>query len=96
MQAALITGKELIEFVDFDDPSPEPEQIVVDITYCGICGTDIHSFQSDGAAWPSTCGHEWTGFVSKTGRSVDRLSEGDRVVIAATTAVWLCNCCHDC
>ena len=34
MQAALITGKELIEFVDFDDPSPEPEQIVVDITYC--------------------------------------------------------------
>ena len=32
MQAALITGKELIEFVDFDDPSPEPEQIVVDIT----------------------------------------------------------------
>ena len=52
MQAALITGKELIEFVYFDDPSPEPEQIVVDITYCGICGTDIHSFQSDGAAWP--------------------------------------------
>ena len=36
MQAALITGKELIEFVDFDDPSPEPEQIVVDITYCGF------------------------------------------------------------
>ena len=42
MQAALITGKELIEFVDFDEPSPEPEQIVIDITYCGICGTDIH------------------------------------------------------
>ena len=43
---ALITGKELIEFVDFDDPSPEPEQIVVDATYCGICGTNIHAFQA--------------------------------------------------
>ena len=94
MQAALITGKELIEFVDFDDPSPEPEQIVVDITYCGICGTDIHSFQSDGAAWPSTCGHEWTGFVSKTGSSVDRLSEGDRVVIAVPPSCGNCSACH--
>ena len=94
MQAALITGKELIEFVDFDDPSPEPEQIVVDITYCGICGTDIHSFQSDGAAWPSTCGHEWTGFVSMTGSSVDRLSEGDRVVIAVPPSCGNCSACH--
>ena len=94
MQAALITGKELIEFVDFDDPSPEPELIVVDITYCGICGTDIHSFQSDGAAWPSTCGHEWTGFVSKTGSSVDRLSEGDRVVIAVPPSCGNCSACH--
>ena len=94
MQAALITGKELIEFVDFDDTSPEPEQIVVDITYCGICGTDIHSFQSDGAAWPSTCGQEWTGFVSKTGSSVDRLSEGDRVVIAVPPSCGNCSACH--
>ena len=94
MQAALITGKELIEFVDFDDPSPEPEQIVVDITYCGICGTDIHAFQSDGAAWPSTCGHEWTGFVSKAGSSVNRLSEGDRVVIAVPPSCGNCSACH--
>ena len=94
MQAALITGKELIEFVDFDDPSPEPEQIVVDITYCGICGTDIHSLHSDGAAWPSTCGHEWTGFVSKTGSSVNRLSEGDRVVIAVPPSCGNCSACH--
>ena len=35
MQAALITGKGG-EFVDFDDPSPEPEQIVVDITIVGF------------------------------------------------------------
>tara|TARA_B100000965_G_scaffold372942_1_gene363004 strand:- start:138 stop:1163 length:1026 start_codon:yes stop_codon:yes gene_type:complete len=94
MQAALITGKELIEFVDFDDPSPGPEQIVVDITYCGVCGTDIHAFQSDGAAWPSTCGHEWTGFVSKAGSSVDRLSEGDRVVIAVPPSCGNCSACH--
>ena len=94
MQAALITGKELIEFVDFDDPSPETEQVVIDITYCGICGTDIHAFQSDGPAWPSTCGHEWTGFISKTGATVTRLSEGDRVVIAVPPSCGNCSACH--
>ncbi len=94
MQAALITGKETIEFVDFDEPSPESDQIVVDITYCGICGTDIHAYQSEGPAWPSTCGHEWTGRISKTGDSVKRFSDGDRVVIAVPPSCGQCSACH--
>ena len=94
MQAALITAKETIEFVDFDDPYPESDQIVVDITYCGICGTDIHAFQSEGPAWPSTCGHEWTGYVSKKGDAVNRLSDGDRVVIAVPPSCGQCSACH--
>lgn len=94
MKAALITDKETIEFVTFDDPSPAPDEVVVDITYCGICGTDIHAYQSPGAAWPSTCGHEWTGFVSKTGNSVKRLSDGDRVVIAVPPSCGQCSACH--
>ena len=48
MQAALITDKEKIEFVEFEPIDPESNQVVVDIIFCGICGTDIHSYQSRG------------------------------------------------
>ena len=94
MQAALITDKETIEFLEFDEPVPDNDQVVVDITYCGICGTDIHAFQSKGPAWPSTCGHEWTGFVSKIGDSVKGLSDGARVVIAVPPSCGKCPACH--
>ena len=57
MQAALITDQETLELVEFDDPVPTDEQIVVDIAYCGVCGTDVHAYQTPGPANPSTCGH---------------------------------------
>ena len=52
MQAALITDKEKIEFVEFEPSDPESNQVVVDIIFCGICGTDIHSYQSPGLLGP--------------------------------------------
>ena len=94
MHAALITDQETIEFVEFPEPEPGADQVVVDIALCGICGTDIHAFQTPGPASPSTCGHEWTGTVSSVGSSVDRVSEGDRVVIAVPPSCGACEACH--
>lgn len=94
MQAALITDQETVELLDFPEPVPEPEQVVVDITYCGICGTDIHAFQTPGPASTSTCGHEWTGTISAAGTAVKRVSEGDRVVIAVPPSCGTCAACH--
>jgi len=93
MQAALITDKEKIEFVEFEPSDPESNQVVVEIIFCGICGTDIHSYQSPGPAWPSTCGHEWTGIISKTGSEVTRVTEGDRVIIAVPPSCGSCPAC---
>ena len=61
MKAALITEKETISFFEFDDPDPDLDQVVVEITLCGICGTDIHGFNTPGPMRASICGHEWTG-----------------------------------
>src|SRR6056297_265145 len=52
MQAALITDQETLELVEFDDPVPTDDQIVVDIAYCGVCGTDVHAYQTPGPANP--------------------------------------------
>ncbi len=94
MLAALITDQETVALQEFDHPEPEPDQVVVDISFCGVCGTDVHSYQSPGPANPSTCGHEWVGHVSGKGADVDRLSEGDRVVIAVPPSCGRCAACH--
>ena len=93
MLAALITGKGAVELREFPDPRPAPNGIVVDISFCGICGTDVHTFQSGRPYNPAICGHEWSGVVSATGADVRSLSEGDRVIVAAAPACGQCTAC---
>ena len=94
MHAALITGKETVELREFPEPTPAPTGIVVDIAFCGICGTDVHAFQGGRAYNPAICGHEWSGVVSAIGREVASLSEGDRVVVAVAPACGRCAACN--
>ena len=94
MHAALITGQETVELVEFPDPTPAPAGVVVDIAFCGICGTDIHAYQSGRPYNPAICGHEWSGTISAIGSEVTSLGEGDRVVVAAAPSCGNCAACH--
>ncbi|MDH3755121.1 MAG: zinc-binding dehydrogenase [Acidimicrobiia bacterium] len=94
MHAALVTARHTVELIEFDEPTPADTGVVVDIAYCGICGTDVHSFESTAPVNPATCGHEWVGTVSAAGRSVDSVAEGDRVVIAVPPACGSCEPCR--
>ncbi len=93
MHAALITGKETVELVEVPDPVPAVDGVVVDIQLCGICGTDIHAWQSGDPYNPAICGHEWTGLVSAVGADVRAFSEGDRVVCTVPPACGRCEPC---
>ena len=94
MFAALITGLNKVEMVEFPDPTPASHGVVVDIAFCGICGTDIHAYQSGNAYNPAICGHEWSGTLSAVGSDVKSLSEGDRVVVAVAPACGQCAPCR--
>jgi (R,R)-butanediol dehydrogenase / meso-butanediol dehydrogenase / diacetyl reductase len=94
MHAALITGKETVELREVPDPVPAAEGVVVDISFCGICGTDLHAFQSGRPYNPAICGHEWSGVISAVGIAVNNLSEGDRVVVAVSPACGRCPACR--
>lgn len=94
MFAALITGRNRVEMVEFPDPVPADKGVVVDIAMCGICGTDIHAYQSGQPYNPAICGHEWAGTVSAVGREVKNLSEGDRVVVAIAPSCGKCPACR--
>ncbi len=94
MHAALITGENRVELVEFPMPTPAPAGVVVDIAFCGICGTDIHAYQSGRPYNPAICGHEWAGTVSAIGAEVTSVSEGDRVVVAVAPSCGQCTACR--
>ena len=93
MLAGLVTGVETIELREFPEPTPDPGKAVVQIAYCGICGTDLHPFHTGAPYNPAICGHEWCGTVSAVGEGVGHLKEGDRVGIGVAAA---CGRCAEC
>ena len=93
MQAAIVTGKRRLELVNFTDPEPSDGKAVVDVAFCGICGTDLHAYQSGEPYNPAICGHEWTGTVSAANETVP-FSEGDRVAIGIAAACGGCPTCR--
>lgn len=62
-------------------PVPGPNQMVVKIDYCGICGTDVESYHRAGMIPPVLVfGHENVGTVAAVGEGVDQFKPGDKVL----------------
>ncbi|HEY8122102.1 MAG TPA: zinc-binding dehydrogenase [Myxococcota bacterium] len=93
MQVGLVTGKREITLRDMPEPEATPGKAVVEISHCGICGTDLHAWASGAPYNPAICGHEWSGSVAQSGRGVAHVKEGDRVAIGIAPA---CGQCADC
>ena len=91
--AALITGRETVEFRQFEQLPPSAGCLTIDIRLCGICGTDIASYRSGHLHSPAVCGHEWVGTIRDIGPGVDGFGAGDRVVVAVPPA---CGRCPEC
>ncbi|WIN00174.1 alcohol dehydrogenase catalytic domain-containing protein [Actinoplanes oblitus] len=72
------------------------DDVVVDIRYCGICGTDLGIVAgSYPVAVPGvTLGHEASGVVAETGAAVTTVAPGDRVVINPTPYCGRCRMCQ--
>ncbi|AWH90993.1 zinc-dependent alcohol dehydrogenase [Dietzia lutea] len=81
------------EIVAEGDLTPGDGQVVVDIGYCGICGTDTHGYDS-AALSPAVFGHEWMGVVAAVGPRVSQLEVGQRVVAGVGPACGDCAQCR--
>jgi uncharacterized zinc-type alcohol dehydrogenase-like protein len=80
----------------FERRQPRDHDIVIDIQYCGICHSDIHSVRNEwgGSRFPMVPGHEITGIVSQTGSKTTRYKVGDRVGVGCF--VDSCRKCEPC
>jgi threonine dehydrogenase-like Zn-dependent dehydrogenase len=78
---------------------PDPElasqnDVIVRITRCAICGSDLHLLHGEIPMLPGdTCGHEYSGVIEEVGSSVRRYKVGDRVVGTFHTACGSCRAC---
>jgi len=89
MKACILRSPAPIEsnplaFVDVAKPEPEPEQVLVRVSACGICRTDLHVIEGELAPRksPITPGHQVVGTIEANGTGAGKYAIGTRVGIA--------------
>ena len=85
-----------LEPFSFERRNPGPKDVVIEISYAGICHSDIHQVRDEwgGARFPMVPGHEIAGKVVATGSGVTRFSVGDLAGVGCM--VDSCRVCPSC
>jgi len=80
----------------FDRRDPGPNDVAIDILFCGVCHSDIHQVRNEwgNAIYPMVPGHEIVGVVAKVGSEVMRFKEGDLAGVGVM--VDSCRVCANC
>lgn len=89
-------GKAPFQFDLREVPTPTPNvgEVLVRVTGCGICGTDLHFMRAMKREW-TPLGHELAGRVEKVGAGVTRWRDGDFVVVENNSACGVCDACKN-
>ena len=82
--------------LDIQRRAPGPRDVQIDIAYCGICHSDLHTARSEwpGTLYPCVPGHEIVGRVSAVGGEVSKFKVGD--VVGVGCLVDSCQRCPSC
>ena len=96
MKSLLLKEYLQLEVADFPQPQPGPDEVLIRVAACGICGSDVHGY--DGTSGrripPIVMGHEAAGVVAATGPGVSRFKTGDRVTFDSTVYCGECQFCR--
>ncbi|MBQ4853816.1 NAD(P)-dependent alcohol dehydrogenase [Rhodanobacter sp. B2A1Ga4] len=82
--------------IDIERRAPGPQDVQIDIAYCGVCHSDLHTVRSEwgGTLYPCVPGHEIVGHVSAVGSAVTGFKLGDTVGVGCL--VGSCQHCASC
>jgi threonine dehydrogenase-like Zn-dependent dehydrogenase len=96
MKALVLKAYKQFAFEDVPDPESAPEEVLVAVKACGICGSDVHGM--DGSTGrrrpPIIMGHEAAGVISRVGSGVTGWAAGDRVTFDSTIYCGQCAFCR--
>jgi threonine dehydrogenase-like Zn-dependent dehydrogenase len=94
MKAMRLEATGLLFTREVDKPKPGPEELLVRVEACGVCGTDRHLFKGEFPCTPPvTLGHEFSGIVEEIGSGVSGFSIGDRITGDPNIACGRCSHC---
>ena len=98
MKSAVFYGKHDLRVEEHEMPYVGPEDVLIQVKACGVCGTDVHIYEGDpGAAQvtpPTILGHEFSGVIAQTGSQVTDYKSGDRVCIDPNCYCGSCEPCR--
>jgi len=82
-----------LKFYEIERREPKATDVEIDIHYCGVCHSDIHTANGDWGEveYPCVPGHEIVGVVTRVGKSVKKFKSGDRVGVGC-----IVNSCRKC
>ncbi|MCK7621998.1 zinc-dependent alcohol dehydrogenase family protein [Streptomyces sp. RS10V-4] len=98
MRALVVTApgpRAATAVTELPDPRPEPDEVLVRVTSCGLCGTDMHLLGGElpVVRYPLVPGHELTGEIVAVGAAVRDRAVGERVAVDPNLP---CGACHYC
>src|SRR4030088_3341618 len=96
MKTLLLSKYNHLEIADQPKPTPQPDEVLIRVAACGICGSDVHGY--DGASGrripPIVMGHEAAGVVVALGEGAAKYRVGDRVTFDSTVYCGACEFCR--
>ena len=96
---AILKTPGTMEIRDAVTPIPKSDEVLIKVEYVGICGSDVHGFESGPFIPPKDpnqeigLGHECAGIVVSIGSNVTKFKEGDRVCIEPGVPCGKCRFC---
>ena len=87
MKAAYVRVPFRVELRELPVPEPGFDEVLVRVSACGVCGTDLHYARDEARREALPLGHEFCGLVEKTGPGVDGFRPGDPVIVENHTAL---------
>ena len=100
MKVAVMEGIGKIGFVERDIPTPAADEVLVKLDYVGICGSDMHYYETGAIGNyvvepPFVLGHEPGGVVVEVGADVKHLKVGDKVALEPGKTCGKCEFCRE-
>ena len=97
MKALTLTAYKKFEYGDAPRPDCAPDEVLIRVAACGICGSDVHGM--DGSSGrripPIIMGHEAAGTIESVGTEVSDWAKGDRVTFDSTIYCGECGFCQN-
>jgi 2-desacetyl-2-hydroxyethyl bacteriochlorophyllide A dehydrogenase len=98
MKAISLVQPKQIDVIEVDEPILGPEDVLVDVKYTGLCGTDLNSYRGKLAlvSYPRIPGHEISGVIIDKGSDVpDAIKLGSNVTLSPYTTCGICPSCRN-